>query len=235
MAAVPNAVPSALPSALPQSWLSEVTTATDGPAQYGYPQADAPNPEVPTTDTGLPVTQSPVAPVSPGYLVVGEDGEWPVPTMYGLDAQGPVDRGGDGSPQGELETTAPQSAGSGFRNDSEPYQTYDVVAQSTDTHGWQQNVPNDRQSHRNTFGQWNPENNPTWWEPVENPVQAHLAISSPGFTSDPGAPGVKGFINGDLPDWTVEAPVPYAYETPSPPTGVPAPTQWAPDPAAGWA
>jgi len=238
VAATSSAVPSAVQPAVSPDWLQVDTSAAqkgEAPASYGYPRSDAPQTPVPTVDSGLPQDYAPSAPDSPAYLNVGEAGENPVPTMYGLDAQGVIDRAWS-SPQGELETTLPQTEGSGFWAGSEPLQTYDHLSQHTDTAGWDQTVPNNRVSARNTWGQWNPVNSPTdQWEPSENAVQAHLAITSPGFTSDPGQPGVIGVEYGSLPDWTVEASSPYAYETPSPAAGVPAPTQYAPDPAAGWA
>lgn len=238
MTATSSAVPGVLSSAVSSDWLSVDSSAAqkgEVPAEYGYPRTDAPVTPVPTVDSGLPQQVPPAAPPSPGYLNVGEEGTDPVPTQYGLGAQGYVDRGSS-SPQGELETTLPQTDGSGYWGYTEPLQTYDEVSQSTDTAGWMQNVPNNRVSARNTWGQWNPVNSPTdQWEPSENAVQAHLAISSPGYTSDPGAPGVIGVEYGQLPDWTVEASDPYDYGTPSPAAGIPAPTEYAPDPAAGWA
>ena len=233
-----SATASATASAVPHDWLTVDQTAAQrgyGPAEYGDPMASPAPPVVPTAvnplGPGAPVT----APGAPGTMYDGDgSGAWPALPGSG-DGRIWLDRG-DGFPQGLFETQAPNTDGPGMWNDSVPYQTWDALSQHTDTAGWAQNVPNGRQSARNTFGQSNPLNNPTWYGYGENPALAHLAISAVPYTADVPAGRSPGFSNGQLPDWTATGGQgSTAYETPAPPPASAAPATAVFDPAAGWA
>ena len=209
----------AVPDSLSSDWLTIDTTAAErgyGPAVYGG--SSEPAPVVPTAVNPLPLDQ-------PTYVTDAEDlqydsegvGAWP----YLPDASGlPIQRQ-QGPSQGLTESLQP-SAGdyraSGFWGDSEPLQTYDYVYQQTDAKGYYQNVPNDRVSSRKTWGQANPDNNPTWYPYGERPVTSHIAVRPVSFTTDDSQFGTIGFSSGSLPDWSMTGGQGNtAYETPGPP------------------
>jgi hypothetical protein len=229
------ATASATAAAVPRDWLTVDKAAQIGPADYGDPQASPAPPVVPTAPSpfGLPVPVT--APDGGGALYDGGGaGAWPALPGSG-DGRTWQDRG-DGYPQGVYETTIPQTRGSGFWNVAQPLQTYDHLSQVTDTAGWFLNPPNDRVSDRNTFGQANPDNNPTWYPYSENAVTAHLAIRAAPYTADAPAAGSPGFGNGALPDWIMSGGQGNtAYETPAPPPSAAAAAVAVADPAAGWA
>lgn len=235
MSVTASATRSATASAVPQDWLPVDTIPQIGPASHGDPQASPLAPVVPTADSPLPPPVPVTAPYGGGSLYDGEgEGAWPA-LPGGGNGLVALDRG-DGFPQGIYETTAPAADGPGMWNAAQPLQTYDEVSQATDTHGWMQNVPNGRVSSRNTFGQANPGNNPTWPGYGENPALAHLAIAAGPLTADENQFGTPGFSNGALPDWSqLGGQGNTAYETPAPPPASQAASVSVPDPAAGWA
>jgi hypothetical protein len=229
---------SATAPAVPQDWLQVDTTAAERgykPAQYGDPATDPAPPVVPVTPSPLP-PGTPVTAPDAGGVVYDSDGEGAWPALpEGGDGRTWIDRG-DGFPQGAYETTAPRTSAPGMWAGAEPLQTYDYVYQSTDSEGWRQNVPNGRQSARNTFGQGNPGNNPTWYGYGENPALAHLAITAVPLTPDAAVYGTPGFSEGGLPDWAqTGGQGNTAYDTPAPPPTASAQPVSALDPAAGWA
>jgi len=233
-----TATTSATASAVPQDWLTVDTTAAQRgykPAEYGDPATDPAPPVVPTLPSPLGTATAPAAPDSGGLLYESDGaGAWPALPLSGNGLTA-LDRG-DGFPQGLYETTLPRTDAPGMWAASEPLQTYDALSQHTDALGWQQNVPNDRVSARNTFGQANPDNNPTWYGYGENPALAHLAIAAAPLTADAPSAGTPGFSNGGLPDWTaLGGQGNIAYQTPAPPPAGQVPAVSAPDPAAGWA
>lgn len=238
MSATATASASATQDATPQDWLTVDETAAQrgfGPAQYGEPSASPPTPVVPTAVSPLPPGAPVTAPDAPG-AVYDSDGEgaWPSLPRSG-DGRTAVDRG-DGFPQGEYETTLPRTSAPGMWAGTEPLQTFDMLSQHTDTEGWQQNVPNARVSARNTFGQANPVNNPTWYGYGENPALAHLAITAAPLTVDEPEFGTPAFGQGALPDWSqTGGQGNTAYSTPAPPPVTSPAASTAADPAAGWA
>lgn len=210
MPAVSQALTGAVPAAVSPDWLDVDTAPVIGPAQYGSPQAAPAAPPVPTAAPQVEPGSTPQPPAA-GVMHVSPDGAWPILTQGGLLPQGPVDRG-DGGPQRADLAEMPGAPAPGMWAAAEPLQTYDAVAQSTDTHGWLQNVPNDRVSERRTFGQDNAANHEWWWDPAENPALAHTAITATDITSD----GFYG-SDGTLPDMWVPEGESFAYDTPAPP------------------
>jgi hypothetical protein len=230
-----SATASATATAVPQDWLSVDETPQLGPASYGDPKTDPPPAVVPTAVSplgpGAPVT----APNAGGVVYDSDgDGAWPALPDGGSGLVA-LDRG-DGFPQGLYETQIPRTNAPGMWAGSEPLQTYDHLSQHTDTSGWDQTVPNGRVSARNTFGQANPGNAPTWYGYGENPALAHLAIAAAPLTPDLPSAGTPGFSVGDLPVWAMTGGQgSTAYDTPAPPPSMAAAAVSAPDPAAGWA
>lgn len=230
-----SAVRKAVSPALPPGWLPVDTSAQIGPADFGDPAASPAPPVVPTAPNPLPL-QAPV--VADGYAGQVYDGDgagaWPALPESG-DGRTWTDRG-DGFPQGLYDTEAPHTDAPGMWNSAQPLQTYDHLSQHTDTAGWDQTVPNDRVAARNTFGQVNPDNNPTWYGYTENPAISHLAIGAADYTVDEYANGTPGFSQGALPVWTQNGGQGNtAYTTPGPAPTTSAPVTAAADPAAGWA
>lgn len=234
MAATQSAVRSATAAAAPGDWLAVDTAAQIGPAAYGQPGSE-PAPVVPTAPSPLP-PPVPVTAPDGGALVYDGDGQgaWPSLPLEG-DGRTWLDRG-DGYPQGQIESTAPRTNAPGMWADEADHQTYDHLSQHVDASGWDQTVPNDRVASRRTFGQANPDNNPTWYGYGENPALAHLAIGAAPLTVDPYTAGTPGFANGALPDWTMTGGQGNtAYDTPAPPPVSQVAAALVPDPAAGWA
>lgn len=230
-----SATASATANAVPQDWLTVDNRAQIGPASYGDPKASPAPPVVPTAPSPLPPGTPVTAPDggAPTYDGNGE-GAWPALPAEG-DGRTWLDRG-DGFPQGLLESQAPHTNAPGMWASTEPLQTYDYLSQHVNEQGWNQNVPNGRVSARNTFGQANPANNPTWYGYGENPALAHLAIGAAPLTVDPAQAGTPGFSNGDLPVWDqMGGQGNTAYDTPAPPPSSAAPLVSVADPAAGWA
>lgn len=214
MAAVSSAVPSAVPGILTVDTTPDQRSAQ--PAEYGYP-ASGPAKTVP--DQGNTDTEKIAVPDGETVEYAPEgSGPWPgKTTLWGLRAQGPVDRG-EGFPQVTDEAYLANPQAPGPWSSEEDLQTYDYVYQSTDTEGWEQNVTNDRTSYRNTFGQANPENNPTWYPYSENVVPQVTAFLASGYTADESEDGVYGFSNGALPEWDIGGSTGNtAYETPGAP------------------
>lgn len=235
MAVTRSATQSATSSAVPGDWLPVDTEPQIGPAEFGDPKASPAPPVVPTAASPLPVASPVTAPDGGAGLFDGEGGgAWPALPQSG-DGRTWIERG-DGFPQGLYETEAPRTSGPGMWNNAQPLQTYDHLSQHVDTSGWDQTVPNDRQSARNTFGQANPGNNPTWYGYGENPALAHLAITASPLTADEPQAGTPGFANGALPDWTMTGGQGNtAYDTPAPPPTSPVSAGAVPDPAGGFA
>lgn len=242
MAAVPSVTGAGATGGGPATpdWLTVDTTAAQagyGPASYGDPATDPVAPSVPTGVSPLGAEDPQWAPageqVSPGPEGAGA---WPsVPPDWNA-GQYPVYRG-DGPAQGVAEAELPHTGATGMWSNAEQLQTFDALSQHTTTTGWDVNVPNDRTSARNTWGQANPGNNPTWPPTAEGPAQAHLAIGAVPITADYGN-GTPGVANGGLPDWApTGSQGSIAYETPAPPqAAAPQPQQPAGyGYAAGWA
>lgn len=232
------ATASATASAVAPDWLQVDASAAArgfGPAEYGDPATDPPAAVVPSAASPLPPGRAPLAPDAPGTQGDGDGaGAWPSLPASG-DGRTWRDRG-DGFPQGLYETEAPRTDAPGMWAASQPLQTYDHLSQHVDTAGWDQTVPNDRVSARNTFGQANPDNNPTWYGYSENAVQAHLAIVAGPLTPDAPAFGTPGFSAGQLPDWSaLGGQGSTAYDTPAPPPSASAAAVSVADPAGGWA
>lgn len=230
-----SATRSATRPAAATDWLPIDTSAQIGPAEFGDPSASPAPPVVPTAPNPLPLQPAVIADGYAGQAYDGDGyGAWPSLPESG-DGRTWLDRG-DGFPQGELETEAPHTGAPGMWAGAQPLQTYDHLSQNTDTSGWDQTVPNDRVASRNTFGQVNPDNNPTWYGYTENPVQAHLAIGAAPFTVDEYAAGTPGFGNGALPVWDQSGGQGNtAYETPGPAPVTAAAAVSVADPGAGWA
>ena len=190
MANTKSAVGSAVPSALNTNWLTVDTSAAQrgsGPAKYGYPGTE-PAPVVPVADNPLPTDEPDYTTPSGTYQVDSEGwGAWPsVPENLPWGTRYPLQRP-QGPPQGLTETLEPSGGAYGYKGAwarVEPLQTYDYLSQHKDQYGWIQNVPNDRTSHRNTWGQANPENNPTWAPYGERPVRTRPARLAAPFTPD---------------------------------------------------
>lgn len=243
MASTPM-VGSAVTSAVNSDWLKIDTTAAErgyGPAQYGYPAQAPTAPTVPVGVNPLPIDTPEYAADSDSYQVDNEGiGAWPyLPDVYNAwDA--PIQRQ-QGQPQGQYETTAPSEGAYGYMgawSNVDDHGTYDYVYQSTDTEGWIQNIGNNRTSHRRTWGQANPLNNPTWYPYSENAVRTRPARLGAAFTADQGDFGVIGASNGSLPNWAMTGGQGnISYETPGPPTTTPVAQQnsYSVDPAGGWA
>lgn len=218
---VTSAVASPVTSAVGEDWLTIDTSA----AQVGYGPAQTPGPDqdsvpvVPTPDNPLP-GQPIRVPAAEGFQYAPEgEGPWPyVPEGYNA-WQAPLQRPMGGVPQGGEESLLPALDGPGMWNDYDgAYPGYDHLSQRTDNAGWFQNVPTGRSASRNTFGQSNPLNNPTWMPFGERPVTAHLAITAVDVTSDEGTFGIAGIADGGLPDWSMTGGQGNtAYETPGPP------------------
>lgn len=190
---------------------------------------------VPVPGNPMPETEPEFVTNSEGYQFQSEgQGAWPSVPSQGNANQYPLQRQ-EGYAQGQIEALPPVVPPKGFWSRSEPLQTFDYVYQATDTEGWRQNVPNDRTSHRNTYGQANPENNPTWYPFGERPVTGHKAIRPVDMTADYGQ-GTPGASYGSLPDWSATGSQGNTeYVTPGPPaTTSPAPVTVA-DPTKGWA
>jgi hypothetical protein len=229
MSAVAGAVTAAAGQAVTGDWLAVDTTA----AQRGYGPARTPGPGG-NAGTPVPMPASPLAVESPEYAPDADEvvyssggaGPWPRLPDAGTAADQPAQRPSGTEHQGVMAATVPQSRGGGWWAGTEDLQTWDAVAQATDTHGWAQNIPNDRVSARRTSGQANPLNNPAWYGYGENPVLGHLAVRGVALTADPGAPGTPGIGQGALPDWAMTGGQgSTAYETPAPPQTTPAPQE----------
>lgn len=235
MAATRSATRSATASAVPADWLPVDNDPQIGPATYGDPKESPAPAVVPTAQSPLPLAVPVTAPDGGGAVYDGDGaGAWPA-LPGGGDGRTWLDRG-DGFPQGEYETEAPHTGAPGMWADAKPLQTFDHLSQHVDTAGWDQTVPNDRVSSRNTFGQANELNNPTWYGYSENPALAHLAIVAGPLTTDDPQAGTPGFGNGGLPDWSMTGGQGNtAYQTPAPPPAAAAAAVSVPDPAAGWA
>jgi hypothetical protein len=230
-----SATRSSTSAAVPRDWLPVDTTPQIGPAEFGDPAASPPVPVVPAGPSPLPLQPAVVADGYAGQAYDGDGfGAWPALPESG-DGRTWLDRG-DGFPQGLLEAEPPHAGGPGMWNSAQPLQTYDHLSQHTDTSGWDLTVPNDRVAARNTFGQENPDNNPTWYGYSENVPMPRGAIGAAPFTVDQYASGTPGFSEGGLPVWDQSGGQGnLAYSTPGPaPTTSAAPAA-AGDPAAGWA
>lgn len=215
-----TAVNNAVPPAVSSDWLSVDTTAAErgwGPAQIPGPDPDK-SPVVPQQESELSPSPLPRVPASSGYQYEPEgEGPWPY-VLEGNAYDYPIQRPQGGLPQGGMESELPITHAPGPWTGVEPLQTYDARSQSTDTLGWRQNVPNDRISYRNTYGQANPLNNPTWYGYSENPVEAHLAVVGTDTTVDDAPLGIAGIANGSLPDYEYLGPQGNTvYNTPGPP------------------
>lgn len=234
MPATRSATGSATAAAAVTDWLQVDKSAQIGPASYGQPGSPAP-PVVPTAASPLPLPAPVTAPDAGDPFYDGNGaGAWPALPATG-DGRVWLDRG-DGFAQGTDEATEPQTRGAGYWNDTEPLQTYDYLSQNKDSAGWNQTVPNNRVSSRNTFGQLNPGNAPTWYGYGENAVQAHLAITAGPLTPDAPVDGTPGFLNGGLPVWDMSGGQgSTAYTAPAPPPFASAGAAAVPDPGARWA
>lgn len=231
-------------SAVP-GWLTVDSTAAQAgyhTAQYGYPATPVPPvPVVPTANNPIPADNPQYVTDSPGYQYDSEGvGAWPsLPSVNAWDE--PLQRP-TGPAQGVTETLLPSESGAyshpGAWAYTESMETYDATTQSTNTEGWFQNIPYIRTSHRNQWGQHNPENNPTWYPYSERPVRGRPAVTATGFTPDVAQFGTPGFVNGSLPVWSMTGGQGNtAYQTPGPPASN-SNSQQQPtvaDPTAGWA
>lgn len=221
MASVTSSANTAVQPALNQDWLTIDTTA----AQAGYGPAVPPGPDQ-DTPVVVPEGQGPLNPEAPvrvpsaaGWQYDPEgEGPWPYLPDGGLVPQPPIQRQQDGVPQGGQESLVPPNAFPGQWNSyNAAFPGYDAQSQVTDSEGWKQNVPTGRVASWNTFGQSNPDNNPTWYPFGERPVQPHYAITASDFTSGT-VEGVPGITNGSLPEWNLlGGQGNTAYETPGPP------------------
>lgn len=221
MASATSAASPAVSPAVSSDWLKIDTTA----AQAGYGPAEVPGPDTDTVPD-VPTPQNPLAPEGTvavpaieAWLYDPENaGPWPSVPSEGNAGEMPIQRPEGGLPQGGSESLSPQLHAPGMWASAVPLAGYDAQSQVTDNAGWFQNVPTGRTASWNTFGQANPENNPTWPDFGERPVQPHLAITAVDLTSDSGATGTPGIADGSLPDWTATGSQGNTvYETPGPP------------------
>ncbi len=233
-----GATGSAVSPAVSSDWLTVDTTA----AQAGYGPATPPGPEN-TPPPAVPTPASPLAaepvrvPAAEGYQYEPEgEGPWPYVPEEGNANEWPIQRPQGGLPQGGDQSLLPKTNAPGMWADSVSYAGYDAQSQATDSAGWFQNIPDGRSAARNTFGQANPGNNPTWYPFGERPVRPHLAITAVDLTSDDGSAGTPGIADGSLPDWSATGGQGNtAYETPGPPpTSQPVSTGTLID-SSGWA
>lgn len=237
MASTANAIGNAVAPAVSSDWLTIDTSGA-----VNFPPATPPGPDQDTTPVvptaASPLTGEPIrVPASDGYQYDPEgEGPWP----YAADRNAwldPIQREQGGVPQGGQESRNPAVHGAGMWNTYDgAYAGFDAQSQVTDNAGWRQNVPTGRSASRNTFGQSNPGNNPTWMPFGERPVMPHLALTAADLTSDDGTFGVPGIADGSLPDWSMTGGQGNtAYETPgSPETSLPPSTGSLIDDS-GWA
>lgn len=232
---------SAVGPALDSGWLKVDTTA----AQVGYGPAEVPGPDTGQAAT-VPAPASPLLPDQPAYVTPagGEQyspegaGPWPFVPSEGNAGEWPIQRPEGGVPQGGAESLLPATNAPGMWNTyNGAYPGFDLQSQATDAAGWKVNTPTGRAASRNTWGQANPANNPTWPPFGERPVMPHLAIAAVDLTADDGAAGTPGIAYGGLPDWTATGGQGNTvYETPGPaPTSQPVSTGSLIDNSGGWA
>jgi hypothetical protein len=221
MASTTSSTNAAVTPAVTSDWLTIDTTA----AQAGFGPARPPGPDTSTAPV-VPVGQSPLDPQQPVKVPASEGfqyepegvGPWPYVPDYGNAFDYQIQREQDGLPQGGLEALLPGNEFPGQWNSyNGNYAGYDALSQATDTAGWKQNVPTGRNASRNTFGQSNPDNNPTWYPFGVRPVQPHFAVTASDFTAGT-VEGTPGITYGTLPDWSqTGGQGNTAYETPGPP------------------
>jgi hypothetical protein len=235
MAAVTSAVTSAASPAVNPDWLADDTTPGSdgrGPTPYGYPLPNETQEPLPGSNAdGLTVSPPPMQ--KPAQAVYEpSSGYWPGATQGGFNPQGPA--GSGYGPAARPEDKGPsQPKLPGAWSSAVPIPTGDYLAQSTDTHGIQQTVPNDRTAYLRQSGQANPGNYPLMNPVAERPVTAHLAVTSVAANAYQGVNGGIGIADGSLPEWDyLNSGGDFAYETPA----SPAPQQVQPvqfvDPAA---
>lgn len=222
MASTSSATNTAVTPAVSSDWLNIDTTA----AAAGYGPARSPGPDQDTAPV-VPAGQSPLAPdeavqvpAAEGYQYDPEGaGPWPFVPQDWNTGQWAIQRQQGGVPQGGLESLLPQNDFPGQWNTyNGNYPGFDAMSQATDSTGWKQNVPTGRNASRNTFGQSNPDNNPTWYDFGERPVMPHFAVTSADFTQSDGGVVAPGIGYGNLPDWSqMGGQGNTAYETPGPP------------------
>jgi hypothetical protein len=219
MAATTSATQSATSSAV--DWLTVDTTGQIGPAVYGDPNEANPAPKVPTAPQQYIPADEDYSPAGEDVMYEGDgSGPWTSLPHGGLVPQAPVERPVGAERQGSRATANPKTDGSGFYDNQNSYALSDQVYQQTDTEGWEVNAPYaGRTSTRNLYGQLNPDNNPTWYDYTENPVQSKLAVTATDISSDQGVDGAYGIANGDLPPWgsLADSGGNTAYVTPGPP------------------
>jgi hypothetical protein len=219
MAAVTSSVTSAASPAVNPDWLADNTTPGWGyrPTPYGYPLPNETQEPLPGSNAdGLTVSPPPMQKPAQAVSVPYSD-YWPGATQGGFNPQGPAGSG-YGPPVHPQDAGPSQAALPGAWAVVEPIPTGDYLAQTTDTHGWQQEIPNDRTAYLRQSGQANPGNYPLMNPVAERPVEGHLAVTSVAVNAYPGVNGGIGITDGSLPVWDfATSGGDFAYETPPSP------------------
>lgn len=229
-AATTSAATSATGSAASDEYLIVDTTAEqrgERPATYGEAYAGT-EPGVPASEDvhalyGVEDSQT-LGERYPTYD--GGLGPWPgLPSKP--SGKRPAFRGyePEAAPQGYtvVKPMGPKQVPGTYNHDLGDLQTYDYVAYSKDSAGWNQTIPNNRIAHRSMFGLANWGNNPTWYKTAENQGRARLAFLGKAFTTPAQADPYVQTPAGALPNWTVHTPDGYAYTAPQGPQPVYAP------------
>lgn len=216
----------ALKPALGAGWLAvdSAANSNSGRVPQVNPGTDVPSPQVPSAAPSVPVDVPQAAPDATEAVYSGgswDAGAWGGFTQGGWK-QGPAGvPASDGGDPYENVLARPVSS---VQETLHEYAGYDAHSQQTDTAGWAQNTPTGRTAVRRLLWASDVGYRYQWPGTAQNPVQRRLAAGAAPNNSPDGTPGI---LNGaQLPDWGntgYGGPGNIAYETPGPPSTVPAP------------